>query len=286
MYLSFNATHNPKGVLPADLKAGRKPISGMTIAMDRAVGTVLDALDRNHLTENTLVVFLSDNGGQTGHTNSPLRGFKHDVYEGGIHVPFVLRWPKVIPAGILPTLIDVSGGTYPADFGGKKHPPLPGRSFGSILKNGEKLPERTQHFALFNNMALIDHGWKIVTAYGQPWQLYDLAKDRTEMRDLAESQPEKLSELLSLQRSFFQREDVRLRTSGGEREPEYAAIYKADGKIGPGARENVNDEAFSLALAKAQAEGRQLSTAEREQLKQQTSAKPAQGRGKKRKKNE
>ena len=132
-------------------------------------------------------------------------------------------------------------------------------------------------------MALIDHGWKIVTAYGQRWQLDDLAKDRTEMRDLAESQPEKLSELFSLQRSFFPREDARLRTSGGEREPAYAPIYNAAGKIAPGAKENVDDEAYSLALVKAHAEGRQLTAAELDQLKQQTTARPAKGRGKKNK---
>ena len=67
------------------------------------------------------------------------------------------------------------------------------------------------------------------------------------------------------------------------RTSQYVPIYNAAGKIGPGAKENVDDEAYSLALAKAHAEGRHLTAAERDQLKQQTTARPAKGRGKKNK---
>jgi len=90
--------------------------------------------------------------------------------------------------------------------------------------------------------------------------------------------------LLAIQKTFYQSDAVRLRTSGGERMPDYAAIYRADGNIGPGVNEDVENEAFSLALAKAQSEGHQLNAAELEQLKQQTAAKPAKAKGKKRKK--
>lgn len=100
----------------------------------------------------------------------------------------------------LPTLMDVAGTGYPADFGGKKHPPLPGRSFAPILKTGEKLAARTLYFSLFNNMAMIDQNWRMVSAYGQPWQLYNLANDRCELHDLAKRQPEKLAHMLALQK--------------------------------------------------------------------------------------
>ena len=228
--------------------------AAMVDNVDQGVGRVMQTLDELKIRDNTLVIFLNDNGaspndrvrrsefGTPGTTwnvgvawanvsNTPFKFYKRTQHSGGVTTPCIANWPAAIQprkeyedqachiSDILPTLIDVSGGTYPADFGGKKHPPLPGRSFASILKNGEKLPERTQHFALFNNMALIHHGWKIVTTYGQPWQLYDITHDRTELHDLAEAQPAKLNELLTIQRAFFKREDVRLRTSGGEREP-------------------------------------------------------------------
>ncbi len=292
--------------------------AAMVDNVDQGVGRVLRTLDELKIRDNTLVIFLNDNGaspndrvrrgrfGAPGTTwnvgvawanvsNTPFKFYKRTQHNGGVTTAFITQWPAAIAPSvkfidqpchitdILPTLIDLSGGSYPADFGGKQHPPLPGRSFASILKTGEKLPERTQHFALFNNMALIDHDWKIVTAYGQPWQLYNLTNDRTETRDLADSDPDKLNELLAMQQAFFKRDDVRLRTSGGERVPGYAPIYKPDGKIGPGAKEDVENEAFSLALAKAHSEGRQLNAVEIEALNQQYSNKPAKGKGKKRK---
>ena len=129
------------------------------------------------------------------------------------------------------------------------------------------------HFALFNNLALIHDGWKIATAYSQPWQLYDLKNDRTETRDLAQERPEKLAELLAMQKTFFERPDVRLRLQSGEREPEYAPPFKSDGTRGPGAREDVPDEAYALLLIKARAEGRQPTEAEMAKLKQQAAGK-------------
>ena len=67
------------------------------------------------------------------------------------------------------------------------------------------LPPRTLHFRSSTTWPLMDDGWRIVTAYGQPWQLYDLTNDRTETRDLAASNPEKLAELLALQKAFQER---------------------------------------------------------------------------------
>src|SRR5690606_2383180 len=83
IYLAFNATHGPQDVLPADLKAARgDKVRALTIALDRGVGKVLDALDEHQLTDNTLVFFLNDNGGTLKHDNRPLRGYKGSCWEG------------------------------------------------------------------------------------------------------------------------------------------------------------------------------------------------------------
>ncbi|MEY2877902.1 MAG: Arylsulfatase precursor, partial [Verrucomicrobiota bacterium] len=281
--------------------------AAMVDCVDQGVGRVLQTLDELKVRENTLVIFLNDNGaspndrvrrgefgtpGTTWNTgvawahvsNTPFKHYKRAQHGGGITAPLIASWPAAIRpraafedqpchiSDLLPTLIDVAGTSYPADFGGKAHPPLPGRSLAPVLKNSATLPPRPLHFGLFNNLALIDRDWKIVTAYSEPWQLYDLAHDRTETRDLARERPEKLRELLALQQAFHAQPDVALRLQAGEREPEYAAIYKSDGTKGPGARENVVDADFALLLAKAHAQGRQLSEAELTDLRKQADA--------------
>jgi arylsulfatase A-like enzyme len=276
--------------------------AAMVDCVDQGIGRVMQTLDDLKLRDDTLVIFLNDNGaspndrarnGDFGTPGSnwntglgwahlsctPFKFYKRTQHSGGVTTPFIAHWPAGIKpranfedqpcqvADLLPTLIEIAGATYPLDFGGKQHPPLPGRSFAPILTKAETLPPRTLHFALFNNLALIHDGWKIVTAYSQPWQLYDLANDRTETHDLANERPEKLTELLALQKAFQAREDVNLRLSAGEREPEYALPFKSDGSKGPGSRENVPDEAHALKLIQARAKGHQLSEAEIASLK-------------------
>ncbi len=108
LYVSFNAPHFPL-VAPQEYIAkydhivdeDRRVYAAMVDAMDVAIGTVLDSLDREGMSENTLVVWLSDNGGSPrfGASNSPLRGAKGNVFEGGIRVPAAMRWPGVLQAG-------------------------------------------------------------------------------------------------------------------------------------------------------------------------------------------
>ena len=102
LYVPFNAVHSPFESLEsdeakfADVRPKRRRVySGMTAALDRAVGKILDALDRQKLADNTFVLFFSDNGGVQGvGDNTPLRGAKTTVYEGGIRVAAAARWPK------------------------------------------------------------------------------------------------------------------------------------------------------------------------------------------------
>ncbi len=257
------------------------------------MGQLTRTLEELGITDNTLVIFMNDIGaspndrvrrgefgapvttwnvgvGWAQASNTPLKYYKRTQHSGGVTTPFIAKWPKGIEkkaefidqplhiTDVLPTLMDLTGVEYPSNFGGKQHPPLPGRSFAKVLTEGETLSPKTLYFSLFNNMAIVDNGWRLVTAYDQPWQLFDLTNDRTEIRDLAAEQPVRLQEMLELQQKFEQRSDVRLRIKGGEREPEYAPIYKSDGKIGPGARESVPDENASMTRAKRRASGQQV----------------------------
>ncbi|WP_445738275.1 sulfatase-like hydrolase/transferase [Mariniflexile sp.] len=111
MYLAYNAPHGPLQAtekylnrFPYIKDEKRKTYAAMVSALDDGVGSVLDKLEELGLTENTIICFLSDNGGPekvNASDNGILRGGKGDVFEGGIHVPFAMKWPREIPAGVV-----------------------------------------------------------------------------------------------------------------------------------------------------------------------------------------
>lgn len=292
--------------------------AAMVNYVDQGVGAVLKTLDEIGVRDNTLVIFLNDNGaspndrvrrgtfGSLGTTwnvglgwaqmsNTPFKYYKRTQHSGGVTTPFIASWPKGIKprkdyedqpchiTDLIPTVIDLAGGEYPRNFGGKKHPPLPGRSLVPILKENKMLPSRPMYFSLFNNMAVVDNGWRLVTAYNEPWQLYDLTNDRTEIHDLAKSNPEKLAFLLKLQAEYAARDDVKLRLKAGEREPEYAPIYREDGRIGPGANEKVDNEALNMQLVKIRSTGREPDAEEMKALEKKYAGKAGEQKSAKRK---
>nr|WP_314623820.1 arylsulfatase [uncultured Noviherbaspirillum sp.] len=227
--------------------------------MDQGIGRILDALEQTGQLENTLVIFMADNGAcaedipvnvpveelvnnlmiARSHTrdgaevrfgnkpdimpgpedtyqsygtawanlsNTPFRLYKHWIHEGGISTPLIFHWPQGIAEkgsvrhtpGYLPdimaTILDITSTAYPQQREGKSLPALEGTSLMPVF-NGE-MAERGPMFWEHEGNAAVRMGkWKLVRKYPDPWELYDMEQDRTETRDLAAQQPERVADM-------------------------------------------------------------------------------------------
>jgi len=201
LYLAFNAPHTPHEPTPERLEqfakldpVQRRRYAAQVSLMDDAIGAVTKALAATKQTERTLVFFFSDNGGPpNGPNNGTLRGHKGQVYEGGIRVPFLVSWPGKIPAGktydqpvisldAFATAVAVAGAKTPTDReydGVNLLPHLTGEKPGAPH---ERLFWRTGAGQLH---ALREGNWKLVRPKNKPAELYDLAADLSETKDLA-----------------------------------------------------------------------------------------------------
>lgn len=197
LVVAFHVVHTPVRV-PAHLERkyrGRPAMHAVIHAMDEAVGEVLGAVDEAGLRERTLVLFMSDNGGDpvANSSNGPFQGTKGSLDEGGIHVPAVLRWPGVLEPGrsaqvvsvadLFPTLASAAG----VEPGNAR--PFDGRDRWDLLRSGRVEPPERVVLAR-NSAALLDGRWKLIASREAPTRLYDLEADPTEQHDLAAAQPE------------------------------------------------------------------------------------------------
>ena len=208
VYFAHTIPHPPLN-LPERCRTPDRPIYEDAIEhLDEQVGRLLEALDRLGLTDNTLVVFSSDNGpmGKGGNTGG-LRGAIRDSYEGGVRVPFIARWPGRIPAGrvenrpaiaydIFPTFVGLAGGRVPDDRVYDGQDILP-------LLTGTGTFERRQPFIwIYANKvtAIRDGRWKLhVAARGRPLkspELYDIEKDPQEKQKLTDQHTEVVAGLM------------------------------------------------------------------------------------------
>ncbi len=239
LYVPFSAPHTPW--LPDSSfrsRSGAGYYGDFTAQVDASVGRILDALDRLNLSENTLVMFTSDNGAHWypedvdtfGHrANLHLRGQKADIWEGGHRVPFLARWPGVIPAGavndetvthtdLLATLAGLVGYTLPSDAGEDSYdiwPALLNRSLEAPIR------EATVHHALDGMFAIRQGPWKYVEGRGSggfthpqriepaegepPGQLYHLMDDPSEERNVYADHPDLVHRMQSLLDAYRQR---------------------------------------------------------------------------------
>ena len=207
-----------------DLQGHDNPVyAAMIEETDRSVGAIIDKLDELGLRENTLVLFLSDNGGLSKYTcNRPLRGEKTTLYEGGIRVPMIASMPGKIAAGktsdepvsgidFYPTLCTYFGVT-------PDHPEkIDGDDLTGLLFAEKTLGERNLfwHFPTYNNpkiparrprSALRRGDWKIIHRYeDKGYELYNLRTDIGESTDLSESRPEMLEKMRAHLKASYQR---------------------------------------------------------------------------------
>ena len=240
MYFSFPSPHEP--IIPNDEFDGRSgagPYGDFVVETDEACGTILAALKETGMAENTIVIFSSDNGAEYyayerdakfGHWSSePLRGLKRDIYEGGHRVPFIVRWPGVVPAGTvsdaLVSQIDLMG-TFAAILDYEIPAGHARDSFNllPVLRN-ENAVIRTSHVHnTHRNYAIRSGDWLLIDAEtgitatrgrmgaktrtwekrrgyeptNQPVQLYNLSEDLEQRHNLAEQYPDGVVHLQKL----------------------------------------------------------------------------------------
>ena len=225
LYLAFNAVHTPMDATDERLAKfshitdkKRRTYNAMMLAMDDAVGAVMTKLAETNQDQNTLVMFISDNGGPTmrgvtvnGAVNAPLRGSKRTTLEGGIRVPFVLSWPgRLKPARFEKPVIQLDlAATAIAAAGLQNDLNLDGVNLIPFLDESQSQPpHEALYWRLGKQMAVRSGDYKLVrydsnadTLTGKNNQpvsvakLYNLADDIGETKDLAMAMPEKVAEL-------------------------------------------------------------------------------------------
>jgi arylsulfatase A-like enzyme len=215
LYFSSNYPHYP---LQGDKKwldyyknlpSPRNKYAAMVSTIDEKIGYVLDHLEKENLKENTILIFMSDNGYSTeertwggGGSAGPLRGAKFSCYEGGFRVPAIISYPKMLPqnevreqiamgADWLPTILDLCGITYDASN-------LDGKSLVNVLQsNTEVSPHQSICWKIGDIAAVRKGDWKLVR-FSQKVELYNLLSDVGEKNDLASANPQIAGELSNI----------------------------------------------------------------------------------------
>ena len=215
LYLAHWAPHTPLQAAREDYEAlshienhRERVYAAMIRSLDRGVGRVLDALERNGLEDNTLVLFTSDNGGAgyigLPEVNQPFRGWKITLFEGGIHVPFFAKWPARISAGtqvaspvhhfdLFATAAAAAGARLPED---RKIDGVDLLPFATGEATG--VPHRALFWRSGSSQSALVNGWKLNRSEppGRDW-LFDMTADPNEEHDLSAARPDKLAELRS-----------------------------------------------------------------------------------------
>ena len=209
LYLGHFAPHNPLQSLKKDYEKHShmenhtlQVYAGMIEALDRSIGKIISALEKNGLTENTLIIFTSDNGGAgyigLDNINKPYRGWKLTHFEGGMHIPFFAKWPAKIKKGmkydkrihhtdIFSTILGAANIEHPKEI------TIDGVNLIPFLTNEKRgEPHETLYWKNVTYQAIIHDNWKLMRSkYPKEKEyLYNLGKDPYEQNNLAMSEPE------------------------------------------------------------------------------------------------
>jgi len=213
--------------------------AAMVDRMDQATGRIFAKVKELGKWENTLVLFLSDNGGCAENVNTtpdippgpvesyrtlgaawanacntPYRKYKATDYHGGNCTPFIARWPGVIKGGtitdqvghiidILPTFMDITGAKYPTEFEGRAIKPVAGKSLLPVFRGRQRKPHDMLFWQYGAAKAVRQGKWKLVRYGKVDWELYDLDADRTELHDLAGKYPGRVRQMAQAWQSWF-----------------------------------------------------------------------------------
>ena len=230
----------------ADLAMRMAIYAAMVDRMDQNLGRVMADLRSKGEWDNTLIMFLSDNGacaewdpfgfdissspqnklhrgndlahmgspgtyhsvgsGWANASNTPWRMYKHYSHEGGISTPCIMHWPagfrrrnalESVPAhliDLMPTIVEASGAEYPERINTLQTFPMVGTSLMPALR-GERMPERALYFEHEGTRAVREGRYKLTALRGEPWKLYDMERDRTELEDLASQHPKRVESM-------------------------------------------------------------------------------------------
>ena len=199
LYVAYNAVHSPPEAPEEDIKQvtgdeTRDTLMAMIKHLDMGVGEIVHSLKKHNIFENTLLIFLTDNGGSgTMHANNtPLRGFKQMDYEGGIHVPFIVSWPAKLEGekkcrvpmwsiDLFATALDAAGLPMPKDK------PLDGTSILPALRGDTDILHNELYWSSAGTKgkwAIRSGHWKLVVEKNRI-ELFDLEQDLSETTDVA-----------------------------------------------------------------------------------------------------
>ncbi|NNJ26345.1 sulfatase-like hydrolase/transferase [Alienimonas chondri] len=217
LYLSYNAPHTPLEAKEEDLalfeqirNEKRRTYAAMVYAVDRGVGELVDALKARDELEDTLIVFLSDNGGKlgAGADNTPLKQGKGSVYEGGVRVPMFWSQPGTVPAGrvyehpvsaidFYPTFAGLAQTEAPEDQALEGVDVWDALLAGRPARDGDPI-YAVRYYRGFGNVGIRRGPWKIVKVGSQSgWQLFDVTRDVGETKDVSADHPEVVKSLVA-----------------------------------------------------------------------------------------
>ena len=188
------------------------------IAWAKAQGKTLSVGDHVDVPSGGPYTFHSVGHNWANAQNTPLRRYKANVHEGGACVPCIMHWPNGLKltkgsitrqrghmVDIMSTCAELGGATYPKEFNGKPIDPNEGTSLVPTIKGGRQDPERAYYFNHSGTHAVIKGDWKVVRERRGKWELHNIAKEKTEMTNLADKMPEKVQQLSALWEARFAR---------------------------------------------------------------------------------